>query len=72
MSNVDGEICDNWENCDFKWKKSFRKNLIVLCEHVENKLLVNELEYGLENYYSREKIQQAPDQDDYETEVHRN
>ena len=22
MSNVE-EICDNWENCDFKWKNSF-------------------------------------------------
>ena len=32
-------------------------NLNVLCEHMENNLKVNELDYGLENYCSRERLQ---------------
>ena len=37
-------------------KTVFGKNLNVLCEHVENNLMVNELEYGLENHCSKEKL----------------
>ena len=40
------------------------KSLVVLCEHVENNLVVNELDYGLEHQSSRETTQQTTDKDD--------
>ena len=43
------------------------KSFVVLCEHVENDLMVNELEYGLENYCSRERTQQTTDKHDFES-----
>ena len=41
-------------------------NLNVLCEHMENNLMVNELDYGLENHCNRERLQQTTGEHDYE------
>ena len=48
--------------------KQFWKYFVVLCESVENNLMVNELEYGLGFHCSRERTQQTTCQHDYETE----
>ena len=43
------------------------KYFVVFYEHVENNLMVGEVDYGLENPCSRERTHQATDKDDYET-----
>ena len=68
MLDIDDGVCDNLENYDFRCENSFWKHF-VLCEHVENNLMVNELDYGLEKYCSRKRTQQTIDKHDYETEV---
>ena len=50
-------------------KTVFWKDFVVLCEHVENNFLVNELDYGQEKYCSRKRTQQPIDKHDHETEV---
>ena len=47
--------------------KNFQKYLSVLCEHVKNKLMVNELDYELENHCSRERTQQTTDKHEVES-----
>ena len=39
----------------------------MICEAVENNLIVSELEYGLEFHCSRGRTQQAAEKDDNET-----
>ena len=74
MSDVDEEVWDFWEKCDFKMRKNFSnedfkwKYLVVFCEHVEKNLIVNEMEYWLGCYCSRETTHHAADEDDNETE----
>ena len=47
--------------------KCFQKYLSVLCEHVKNNLMVNELDYELEMYCSRERTQQTTDKHEVES-----
>ena len=48
-------------------KTVFWKDFVVFYEHVENNLMVDEVDYGLENHCSRERTHQATDKDDYES-----
>ena len=66
MSDVDDEVWDNWEILDSKLEAVVYKTLVVLSEYVENNLMVRELDFCLENYYSREKTRQTTDKDDKE------
>ena len=65
MSDVDDEVWNNWENCDFKCRNSFLEIFVVLCELVGNNLMVNELE----NQSSRERTQRTTGKHDYENRV---
>ena len=47
-------------------EKTVHGNLNVLCGHVKNNLMVNELDYGLENQCTRERLQQTTGEHDYE------
>ena len=45
----------------------FWNSFVVLSEHVENNLMVSEVDYGLEKHCSRERLHQKTDKDDYES-----
>ena len=42
-------------------KTVFWKHFVVFYEHVENNLMVGEVDYGLENHCSRERTHRATD-----------
>ena len=48
-------------------KRLFRNHLNVLCEFVENNLMVSGVEYGLEFNCIRERTRQKSDKHDNET-----
>ena len=57
----------NEKNATSNEKTVFWKFFVVFYEHVENNLLVNEVESGLEKHCSRERTHQATDKNDYES-----
>ena len=48
-------------------RKPLTELFVVLCECVENLIMVNELDYGLENNCSRERTQQTTGKHDCKT-----
>ena len=64
--NVDDEFVIIGKITTSNEKTNLCKCLVVLCEHVKNNLMVNELEYELEKHCSRERTQQTADNYDNE------